>query len=302
MIRPIRVFFEKFSIFCAVVAVVLILANLLEASGLGSSIPGRETLLELVRPISTAFFPTSVYSKNPLEVYPQATLILFLTCLGSSWVCTIIGRLEIQMNRMNMSFLHFFKWLLQMNKQALSTVFDLQDDQPSLSLIFMTIDSPNPDVPIYALVEEVIEKQPHITLLSSQLDAFCFQAASIMEGVQFVHELVNSLKMYNHTLTHPTDAVNFTGVLHSAKSTTAFLDEDAYMRAVLECSGRNQLLVTAEARHAYHQELKQMKEAKRQGKEPEVALPELEMIYHGNYMSMGPRMSECEVYRLVKQL
>ena len=159
----------------------------------------------------------------------------------------------------------------------------------------MRIESPNDDIPIHSLVEETLASEDFVSLLSCQSDAYCFQVVSIVEGVRFVNDLVGNLKAYNRTLIHPTDAISFTGVLHSVKSTTAFLEEDSYMRAVLECSGRNQLLVTTEAKKTNQRE---MKEATDKG----LDVPDLEMIYHGNYLTMGPRMAECEVFRLVKQL
>lgn len=297
MLKAIRTFFEWISVISAALAVACIGVNLMEAAGLGHLIPYRNVIFELSKPFASAIFIGAVNSNNPLEVYPQASIVLFMTCLGASWVCTIVNRLDYRFARFNWSFATMLKWISTMNQTAMNVAkIGAEGRVGSMALIFMQIESPSADVEISRLVEEVLESldsQDQVVLFSSQLDAYCFQTQSVTQGVKFAQALVAHMKTYNRALMHPNDAIRFMGVVHAVNSTFDLFEEDAYMRAVMSCCGRNQLLVSPEGRLAFQAEVNHA--AKHQ-----MALPELEMIYHGNYMSMGPR-SQCDVYRIVKQ-
>ena len=142
-----------------------------------------------------------------------------------------------------------------------------------------------------AIEKAIIHNRAQIVSFMDELNLYMIRHENLGNMLALLSRLVEELKIYNYGLKHPSEGYNFQGVVHVINNSKELFESDSYLKAVLECAATNQILTTSET-HDYFDLHKNAPDTP----------TDLDIIFHGVYVNMGPRNQPCEVYRLIKQL
>lgn len=120
---------------------------------------------------------------------------------------------------------------------------------------------------------------------------YMFRHQNLASTLALMLQLVEKIKTYNAALKHPSEGYQFQGAVHSIETTDELFESDSYLKAVIDCAANNQILATPEA----YQQFSTVSGALECQKD-------LDIVFHGVYVNMGPRQKPCDIYRLIKQL
>lgn len=302
MLRSLRIFLELLAFFMLLVSFGLFAVLTVGHLKMPIVLPFESLLHQMAKPFLAYSYPDIAYqainSTKDLPVgwqqdYITASLIytciFFSGLLGSIFIRSIDSKLTIFSSL-------FGQWVKQ-------SIFDVE--KPSLfgpsvghfnefaGLLFFHVESNNPNAPLRDVVMNSLSQKPEAKLLSQQEEAFCIQTPNTLYTVKVIQQLIEGIREHNAGLKHTVDAIRFMGVVHSVESLKQLFEEDAYMKAVLDCAGKNQVLVSPEAKQMF---ISQAQHASPNG------WSDLDMIYHGFYLEMGPSRKKTELYRLIKHL
>ena len=304
MLRSLRLFLEFFAVFAILVSFGLFFLMIIDHTQLPLVLPFENFLYQMAKPFIAYGSPELAYKAiNTTKDLPQgwqqnyitASIVYMSLFFAGLSISIFLSKIDRKLTSISSSLSHWVKQSIKGNNRPsiLGGISNVKQYQEFAGLLFFKVDSSNPNSPLKDVVLGGLAKKPEAKLLSEQEEAFCIQTPSTLYTVKVIQQLIESIKEHNASLKHPTEMIRFNGVLHSVENLKQLFDEDAYMKAVLDCTGKNQILVSPEARHMF---LEQAQTA------PVNGSSDLDMIYHGFYLEMGPTRTKTELYRLIKHL